>query len=118
MEIGGLPGGPGRKEPRNRIPGLADRPSHPRDRTLDEIRPHKSSSGTEGRSEPHTCSECSGQFSFPKLVDEGQGDIQLHCPICDAELRRIERELYVAEREQWQVWAERVHRTLREDVNK
>jgi hypothetical protein len=52
------------------------------------------------------------------VADEGHGDIRLHCPICRAELRRIKREHYVAERERWASWTERIHRTLEEDASK
>lgn len=41
---------------------------------------------------PHTCPKCEGKFSHAKVVDEGHENFLLHCPICNANLGRIERE--------------------------
>jgi hypothetical protein len=92
-------------------------PAHPirapRDRTISEMR---STRAEDSRSRVHTCSECGHKFSFPIVADEGQGDIRLHCPTCRAELCRIERKYYTAERERWALWTARIHRALEKDV--
>ena len=89
----------------------------PRNRTLGEMRPHQPGSGPGNRFGPHTCPECHGKFLFPKMVDEGHGDIQRHCPICGAELGRIKRKRYIAERERWRQRTARFFQTSGKDAD-
>ena len=61
------------------LPGLPGPPDS-RDRFIDEFL-----SG-----EPRLCRECGGRYSHPKVVDKSDERIVLRCPLCGAELGRIE----------------------------
>lgn len=107
------PPGPGSREEFRRF-----RQQDPRNRIFGEMRPHQLGSGPGNRFGPHTCPECHGKFSFPKVIDEGHGDIRYHCPTCGAELRRIKRKHYIAERERWRQWTARFFQTPGKDADK
>jgi hypothetical protein len=66
----------------------------------------------EGRSRLQHCPECGGVFTFPRLGDDGEGDVRLLCPVCRAEVGRIDRQQYEADRDRWQAWRERIFRTM------
>jgi len=48
------------------------------------------------------CAKCGAQFTFPQVVDEGQGEIERRCPKCGAVLDKINRKQWEAARERWQ----------------
>jgi len=73
---------------------------------------HRFDPPAEGRSWLRRCSECDAAFTFPRLNDDGEGDVRLLCPVCRAELGTIDRRQYETDRDRWQVWKERIFRTL------
>lgn len=47
---------------------------------------------------PHTCPDCGGFFSHPRVTmqDQGHGDTVVYCPLCGWELKRIEHKGRIA----------------------
>ena len=68
--------------------------SNPRNRTIDEVERVQGSQGHRSlfRSRLQTCPVCKGTFRYPKVVGKDIEHIRLICPMCNAELGKIDRE--------------------------
>ena len=74
----------------------------PRNRSLDEMGFGPFSRGREPVGLLKKCAKCGAQYTFPQVVDEGQGEIERRCPKCGAVLDKINRKQWEAARERWE----------------
>ena len=82
-----------------RRPDLGLRQRESRNRAVFEMQ-----SQTWGRATPRLiprrkCPDCAGEFWLESHQDEGEGDVLRRCPLCNAELGRIERQDWIAQRQ-------------------